>query len=129
MKKLTYAIEKSAVGSAKKDNPSGIRREYCFDNNFPGFSGHFPGYPILPAVLQLMLGQLLVEEQKGYKIRVTSIEKAKFLSEIKPDDLITVQCVDADTKESQRSKIKISSGAKPVSSFNLYFCPSKENVN
>lgn len=127
MNKITDAIEKYALGSAQNDGAE-ITGKYSFDKEFIGFSGHFPGYPILPAVMQLFVAQLLIEQQKGCKIRVTSIVKAKFLSEIKPDDQITVQCVDAVTDESQRSKVKITSGDKLVSSFNMSFCVLKENI-
>jgi len=128
MKKLIDAIKNSSTGPAQKDNPSEVANTYCFDNSFLGFSGHFPGYPILPAVLQLLIAQLLIEEQKGYKIQMTSIEKAKFLSEIRPNDRITVQCIDADRGGEQRSKIKITSEEKVVSNFNLCFCQVKENI-
>ncbi|NLD38902.1 MAG: hypothetical protein GX654_18745 [Desulfatiglans sp.] len=127
MKKLIEAIKKSCAGPARINSPSEISNSYCFDNNFLGFSGHFPGYPILPAVLQLLLAQLCIEEQKGCKIRITSIEKAKFLFEIRPDELISIQCTDADTGDSQRSKAKIMSEDKVLSTFNLYFYPVKEN--
>ena len=129
MKKLIDAIIKSSTGPARKDNPSEIRNTYLFDDDFMGFSGHFPGYPILPAVLQLLVARLLIEEQKGHEIRMSSIGKAKFMSEIRPNDPVTVQCVDADTAESRRSKVKIISGDRTVSSFNMYFYPLKEDAN
>lgn len=129
MRKLIDAIKKSSTGVAQKDSPSEIKNTYLFDDDFIGFTGHFQGYPILPAVLQLLVARLLIEDQKGHEIRVTSIEKAKFMSEIRPNDPITVQCADTDTEESRRSKVKIISGDRAVSSFNLYFCPLKEDAN
>ncbi len=128
MNKLINSIEKSVLNSPRQGDPSGITGEFCFDMNFTGFSGHFPGYPLLPAVIQLLIAQLLIERQKGCKIKVTLIEKAKFLSEIKPDDRIRVKCTDADEGENQRSKVIITSGDKTVSSFNLNFCSLKENL-
>jgi 3-hydroxyacyl-[acyl-carrier-protein] dehydratase len=129
MDKLTNAIKNYSLGPSQINNPSEITNEYCFDQNFIGFSGHFPEYPILPAVVQLIVAQLLIEEQKGHKIRVKSIEKAKFLSEIKPDEKITVQCIDADKNENQRSKVKITSGDRQISSFIISFCLPEEDMN
>lgn len=126
MDKLIDEIKKYTLGIVKNDLPSEIRGEFSFDRDFIGFSGHFPGYPILPAVLQLFLAQVLIEKQKGLKVRVTGIVKAKFLSEIRPDDRITVQCVDTAADETMVSKIKISCGEKQVSSFNLNYA-IKEN--
>ena len=128
MNELIGSIEKSARGSAKQRGPSEIVGEFCFVRDFIGFSGHFPGYPLLPAVIQLLIAQLLIEKQKKCKIKVTLIEKAKFLSEIKPDDQITVKCIDAAEDENLKSKVLIASGDRTVSSFNMNFCPLKENL-
>lgn len=128
MTKIIDAIEKYSLGQVQNEVPAEIIGKYSFDRDFKGFSGHFPGYPILPAVLQLFLAQLLIEKQKGYKVRVTRIVKAKFLSEIRPGDEITVHCVDADTDESKKSKVKISCGERSVSSFNMCYSV-KENMN
>ncbi len=127
MNKLTDAVEEYILEPIENENSPEITGKFSFDKDFIGFSGHFPGYPILPAVLQLLLAQLLIEKQKGNKIRVTSIKKAKFLSEIKPDDLITVQCADAASDEYQRSKVVITSGDRSVSSFNMNYA-LKENI-
>ncbi|MFC1841067.1 hypothetical protein ACFL1N_15945 [Thermodesulfobacteriota bacterium] len=128
MDKLIDAIEKSALGSFKQDDPSEITGKFCFKKEFIGFSGHFPGYPLLPAVIQLLTAQVLVERQKGCRIKVTLIEKAKFLAEIRPDDQITVKCVDVAADDIQKSKVIITSGDKSVSSFTIYFCPLKEDM-
>lgn len=119
MNKLVEAIEKSTLEIFKGDTQPEIIGKFSFDMDFIGFSGHFPGYPILPAVLQVLLGQLLVEKQNGGSIQVTRIVKAKFLSEIRPDDLITVQCTDAPTDETRRCRVTISCGERSVSSFNM----------
>jgi len=128
MNKLIDAVERYALEPAQNEEPFDIIGKYSFDNGFIGFSGHFPGYPILPAVLQLLLAQLLIEKQKGYKIRVISIKKAKFLSEIKPNDEITIQCIDTASDENQGSKVMITSGDRSVSSFTMYFSSAKENI-
>ena len=122
MDKLIDAIKKSSLGPSEKDDSSGIRNDFCFDNSFIGFSGHFPGYPILPAVAQLLVAQLVIEDQMEHKIQVTSIEKAKFLSEVKPNEKITVECIDNPKDGNPRSKVRITSGDRPVSSFNICYC-------
>ena len=126
MDKLIGAIKKYTMKTDQSDSPSEIKGEFSFDKDFIGFSGHFPGYPILPAVLQLLIAQVLIEKQKGYKISVTRIIKAKFLSEIRPDARIIMHCVDADTDETGKSRITISCGERPVSSFYMNY-KIKEN--
>ena len=127
MNKLIGAIKNYELETAENYEPPKIVGTFSFDRDFIGFSGHFPGYPILPAVLQLLLAQLLIEKQKGCRVKVTGIAKAKFLSEIRPDDRITVQCDDASTDEIQRSKVTISCGERTVSSFNMNYA-SGENT-
>lgn len=126
MNKLIDAIKKCELETSENDVSSDIAGTYSFDRDFIGFSGHFPGYPILPAVLQLLLAQLLIEKQKGCRVKVTGITRAKFLSEIRPDDRITVRCDDASTDEIKRSKVTISCGEKTLSSFNMSYA-SEEN--
>jgi 3-hydroxyacyl-[acyl-carrier-protein] dehydratase len=121
MNKIIDAVKNHALKTVQNDWPSEIIGKFSFENDFIGFSGHFPGYPILPAVIQLLIAQVLIEKQKGCRIRVTKIVKAKFLSEIRPDDLITVQCADTTTDEIQRNKVTISCGERAVSSFNMSY--------
>jgi len=66
-------------------------QSFCFEQNFIGFSGHFPDYPILPAVLQLLLAQLLAEEVIGTPLVVDSLIRAKFTQQLRPGDQIDVQ--------------------------------------
>src|SRR5210317_478198 len=109
MDKLIDAILKSELESTMQDDPAEITGKFCFKSEFVGFSGHFPGYPLLPAVIQLLTAQVLIERQKGCGIRVTSIRKAKFRSEIRPGDRITVKCSDVTADENQKSKVTITS--------------------
>jgi 3-hydroxyacyl-[acyl-carrier-protein] dehydratase len=128
MDKLIDTIVKSELDMIKEDDPVEITGRFCFKRGFIGFSGHFPGYPLLPAVIQLLTAQILVERQKGCRIKVTLIEKAKFLSEIRPGDHITVKCADVTADGNQKSKVIITSGDKTVSSFTLNFSPLKEDM-
>jgi len=128
MDKLIDGIERCTLEQVQNEELSEIRGRYSFDRNFVGFSGHFPGYPILPAVLQLLLAQLLIEKQKRCKVRITSIVRAKFLSEIRPEDEITVQCLDVSSDGDQKSKVRITSGERSISSFNINYT-FEENMN
>jgi 3-hydroxyacyl-[acyl-carrier-protein] dehydratase len=120
MNNLIDAIKNSAVDKAIS-LPDGIKRRYRFSENFIGFSGHFPGYPILPAVVQLITAQSLIEEQKGCELEFDSVQNAKFLHEIKPGEELEFTCTDFIVKEAPGSKVQIRSGDMIKASFFLTF--------
>ena len=63
--------------------------EYRLPLAFLGFQGHFPDYPVLPAMLQFAMVRLLIEEALGEPC-VLDIRSAKFSSPIHPDAVIAV---------------------------------------
>ncbi|MFO7814067.1 MAG: hypothetical protein R6V21_13965 [Pelovirga sp.] len=93
MNRMRDAIDQAAVTPLQVDADCG-RRQYCFGKDFPGFSGHFPDYPVLPAVLQSLLAQMLAEQIVGRDLRFKALQQAKFTRQVRPDELldITVEC-------------------------------------
>lgn len=59
-----------------------------FPLEFVGFSGHFPGYPVLPAVLAIYSGWLLAEISQKHEMELCSIRRAKFAAPILPHEKI-----------------------------------------
>ena len=84
MDNLRSAIRSSALGPVKETAPGHFIRTYCFAPDFIGFSGHFPGYPILPAFIQVLMVVSMAEDVKGHNLRFSSLEKAKFQNKIFP---------------------------------------------
>ena len=121
MNELVDAVKKSALGPAQRKDPDTITCRYCFTDDFIGFSGHFPGYPILPAVVQLIAALCLIEEQKGHQLQLHSVQNAKFLQEIRPGNEILIQCTDCPIKGMPGSKIQIFSNDKIAASFLITF--------
>lgn len=91
MDNLRSAIRSSASGPVRETEPGTFVRSYCFSPDFIGFSGHFPGYPILPAFIQVLMVVSLAEELKGHDLRFSSLEKAKFQNKIFPGQEIEVR--------------------------------------
>ena len=89
---LTAAIRGAAVGEIERRPDGSLRQRYVFGEDFPGFSGHFPGKPILPAVLQIMAASLLVETATGRQVQPASIERAKFMLPIVPGATVEITC-------------------------------------
>ena len=90
MHKLKQEIVSSIAGERTETDGDGVRQCYRFGSDFMGFAGHFPGYPILPAFVQLLTAQTLIEEHRGYPLELASVEKAKFHLPLKPGQEIQV---------------------------------------
>lgn len=89
MNRMRAAITEAALAPAQISTMAG-EQSFCFDQNFIGFAGHFPEYPILPAVLQVLLAQLLAEQVIGMPLAVISLTRAKFVQQLRPGDQIDV---------------------------------------
>lgn len=82
----------AAAGTELRREAEGGARIFCLPADFPGFAGHFPGYPVLPAVLQVLAAQVLVEELRGRPLRLAKLERAKFLRPVRPGEPLRVEC-------------------------------------
>lgn len=58
--------------------------------DFIAFSGHFPGHPVLPAFVQLLMGQCALQIRTARDWRLRRVGRAKFLKTIRPDQPVTV---------------------------------------
>lgn len=89
---LTAAIRAAATGDIERRADGSVRQRYVFSADFLGFSGHFPGRPILPAVLQIMAANQLIEAATGQHLLSTAIERAKFVHPIMPGAVVEIAC-------------------------------------
>ena len=121
MNRLRDEIKKSATTEFQiTDDGAGLIR-YRFSPEFTGFSGHFPGYPILPALVQILCGFSAVEEFKCSHPEPATVEKAKFLLEIRPDQDIEVQCREKSIRDRQGFDIRLTTEEGLASSFFMTF--------
>jgi 3-hydroxyacyl-[acyl-carrier-protein] dehydratase len=67
------------------------RRQYRFDAGSVVFAGHFPGHPVLPAVTQLLMVQMTLEEALGGPLELCAVIQAKFTAPLGPDDVIELR--------------------------------------
>jgi 3-hydroxyacyl-[acyl-carrier-protein] dehydratase len=88
MRNALRAIAKPALPDAEKEQA--WTKEFVLEPNFIAFSGHFPQYPVLPAIVQLLMAELTVEEGSGQEHSMGELLQAKFLSPIIPKT--RVQC-------------------------------------
>lgn len=117
------AIRGAAVGGLEPLRDGSFRRRYVFGPEFPGFAGHFPGRPILPAVLQIMAASLQAEEAAGRPLAPAAIERAKFVSIVGPGALVEISCRPAPGPAADRWEIRIDADRQPAASFLLTLRP------
>ncbi len=86
---LTSCVKYTLTSSEEKHiNLSG---QFCFPKTFTGFMGHFPGQPILPAVVQLTLVRLLTEKGLDRRLFPSHFERVKFRTTIEPNLQFTAE--------------------------------------
>lgn len=90
MHKLKQEIVSSAVSQKTVSEVDGVKQCYRFGADFIGFAGHFPGYPILPAFVQVLAAQTLIEEHSERDLELATVEKAKFHLPLHPEQEIEV---------------------------------------
>ena len=85
-------IDKTAISEFSRTAPDTGSQTFRPPADFSGFSGHFPGFPIMPAMLQVLLGVIVVEKLCRNGLHIKRVDKAKFMAQIKPGDTLTVNC-------------------------------------
>lgn len=101
----------------------GIR---CFSRSEPFFMDHFPGYPIVPGVLQIEMiaqlgGKCILASTNDFSPVLTSVQNAKFRKEIFPGDKAFVHVEVAVRKSFSTAKGWIEVDGTRVSSAELMF--------
>lgn len=62
--------------------------DFVFDPEAPYFQGHFPGFAVLPGVVQLGLARHFAEQMLRRKIVLTAVKKMKFTRVVIPGETI-----------------------------------------
>ena len=119
--RLKQEVIKSAPGPVEIIAPDKAVGRYVFPESFIGFSGHFPGYPVLPAYVQILTALTVIEEWKGRSLQLDSIEKAKFHIELRPQQEITVQCREFETSGKTAFEINLTVAENLAAAFLLRF--------
>jgi 3-hydroxyacyl-[acyl-carrier-protein] dehydratase len=128
MRSLKTAIAAASTGPARALDPATQEQDFRFEKDFEGFSGHFPGHPLLPGFIQIMvisrLAERLVPERQIFAV----VEKAKFVREIIPGQDITAQCRRISTGGRTVLEGKLSGPGGPAASMTLAFEERRKNI-
>ena len=91
-----------------------INAEFCFNEDAAVFTGHFPGMPIVPGVMQIEMTKFAVELAMKKEYRFKSVKKTKFTEEIKPGDKITIKITLTESGPDLNVKAILKTNDKPA---------------
>jgi len=116
---IQKAIQQVATKPVQVDEEGEVACSFFFNPDFLGFSGHFPGNPILPAVIQIAIAQWMVEALPGKTCRVIRVDHAKFFEPVRPLTDVTVICSPQKEQNHYSCRMAVNATDKPVSTFTL----------
>ncbi|HAH31201.1 MAG TPA: hypothetical protein DCL44_02685 [Elusimicrobia bacterium] len=105
-----------------------IEAVFLFPSELAVFSGHFPGRPIVPGILELEMVRAVMERFTGAALRLVSVEKAKFLREVKPGDRILLSLSFTSSGGRFSVKGKSSVGEEKAAQIELTLESEKVNI-
>jgi 3-hydroxyacyl-[acyl-carrier-protein] dehydratase len=94
-------------------------------DDFVGFQGHFPGHPILPAFVQLLLGECSVGLHSGRTWTLRHVDRAKFLRPIQPNEPVTVAWQEQPQENGLRCSFTLRVGSEKAAVFALDLAPEE----
>ena len=87
MSMMRGAVLQAAGPLEHAPDQGGWRQSFCFAADSAVFAGHFPGHPVLPAVVQVLMVQVVLEAI-GQQAELACVPQAKFLAPLGPDTVI-----------------------------------------
>ena len=92
-------LDHADLGPLRVQDDGWAVKRYRFSSDFLGFSGHFPSFPILPAMVQVLMARKTAEEFSGHPLNLLRLDKAKFRMRIMPEQEVEVLCREKSSGE------------------------------
>ena len=68
----------------------GFRAAIKLNPNHIVYSGHFPGHPVTPGVIQIQIVHELLEKHFGRKLKLETMSNCKFLKVLNPVETVKI---------------------------------------
>jgi 3-hydroxyacyl-[acyl-carrier-protein] dehydratase len=104
----------------------GFELTFRLGDDFTGFRGHFPGHPILPAFVQLMMAECAVRLHSDRPWSLRRVERGKFLRPIGPNEPVTVCWQEQPRDEGLRCSFTLTAGSEKAAIFTLEFAAEED---
>jgi 3-hydroxyacyl-[acyl-carrier-protein] dehydratase len=125
MSRLNSEIGRAATSPVEVDEGGWLNCIYRFPADFIGFSGHFPGFSIVPAIVQVMAAQHLAESRLPADMGLCGVKNAKFFLQLRPEQDIAVQCRLQPREDETLAEARLTCEQGLAASFTLTFSPER----
>lgn len=95
--------------------------QLCCPADFPGFAGHFPDQPVLPAVLQLLAVRLLAEALLETPLAPVNADRLKFKGMVGPDETVNLRVTLREQTGPLKVEFSLDKAGAPIASGTLVF--------
>jgi len=103
----------------------GYQWELRFEEEFVGFSGHFPGHPVLPAFIQILVTQCALQLRTGRPWALQRVKRAKFMKIVTPNQTVTVTWQEREVSEGRQGSFTLWVRDAKVASFIAVYAPEE----
>jgi 3-hydroxyacyl-[acyl-carrier-protein] dehydratase len=114
---LQHVISKVQFDDQRRE----VVAELCCPADFPAFAGHFPGQPVLPAVIQLAVIRSLTGDLLARPLEPVRTRRLKFKGMVGPGDLVQVRVEIKKEEDNWLASFKLAHDGKAVSSGAIIF--------
>ncbi|MBT3286493.1 MAG: hypothetical protein HN380_04035 [Victivallales bacterium] len=88
---LQAQLRSLAIGSPVTADDGVTCQAFCLGSDLACYQGHFPGEPVTPAVVEILLAQTVLEDTLGQPLRLRRVEGGEFRRVVKPLERIEVR--------------------------------------
>ncbi len=124
MSTLLREIQACATGPAASPREDTREMTFIFPPSFLGFDGHFPDEPILPAMVQVLVG--ILAAGKGSPLQLISIGRAKFMRIVKPGEELQALAVTSLKNGQLHASVELRVKDEPCARLPLVLEPAPE---
>ncbi|MBJ6748728.1 hypothetical protein [Geomonas anaerohicana] len=121
---IAKEIAASRLGT-ESDSEGGCLGRYRFDAGFAGFDGHFPGFPILPAIVEIHAVVSLVGAVQQSPQRLVAVQDAKFLNPVRPGQELSIVCRPRTVQGKELCDARLTVGEVTVATMLLELAPEE----
>lgn len=128
MNEIIKGIKAASLTAVTTDADGTGEGRFLFPEGFVGFAGHFPGFPILPAVVQVMAAIYVAGEAKGERQRLVALQEARFLNPVHPGQELVVGVRSRVVKGRELIDAKVTAAGTTAATLLLELAPDRRRL-